>query len=88
MLLTDSVVQSFIQSGLIKIDLPDLDRIHHQVDARLRELNEMESHHGNNILPRMPILQYVLRHESPWRTDLLGLDYLVHPHRAIHRSLH
>ena len=61
MLLTDSEVQSFIQSGLMKIDLPDLDRIHHQVDARLRELNEMESHHGNNILPRMPILQYVLR---------------------------
>ena len=64
MLLTDAEVQSFIQSGLMKIDLPDLDRIHHQVDARLRELNEMESHHGNNILPRMPILQYVLRHEK------------------------
>ena len=49
----------------MKIDLPDLDIfIHHQVDARLRELNEMESHHGNNILPRMPVLQYVLRHEK------------------------
>ena len=88
MLLTDYEVQSFIQSGLMKIDLPDLDRIHHQVDARLRELNEMESHHGNNILPRMPILQYVLRHEKVHGalTSLLGSDYLVHPHRAIHRS--
>ena len=33
MLLTDYEVQSFIQSGLMKIDLPDLDRIHHQVDG-------------------------------------------------------
>ena len=36
----------------------------------------------------MPILQYVLRHEKVHGalTSLLGSDYLVHPHRAIHRS--
>ena len=33
MLLTDSEGQSFIRSGLMKIDLPDLDSIHHQVDG-------------------------------------------------------
>ena len=88
MLLTDAQVQSFIRSGLMEIALPDLDNVHHEVNSRLRELCEAESHHGNNILPRMPILQRVLRHEKIHGAliSLLGSDYLIHPHRAIHRS--
>ena len=88
MLLTDHQVQSFISSGLMEIALPELDQVHYEIDLRLREICETESHHGNNILPRMPILQQVLRHEKIHGAlvSLLGPGYLVHPHRAIHRS--
>lgn len=81
-------MQSFISSGLMEISLPELDQVHYEIDLRLREICEIESHHGNNILPRMPILQQVLRHEKIHGAlvSLLGPDYLVHPHRAIHRS--
>ena len=87
-LLNDDQVQSFINSGFIEILLPELDSVHSEVNSRLREVCATESHHGNNILPRIPILQQVLRHEKIHGAlvSLLGSDYLVHPHRAIHRS--
>ena len=87
-LLADNQIHSFVNTGFIKIELPDLELFHKQIDVRLREVCEAEPNLGNNFLPRMPILQRVLRHEKVEGalTSLLGPDYLVHPHRAIHRS--
>ena len=87
-LLNDDQVQSFINSGFIEISLPELDSVHSEVNSRLREICAAESHHGNNVLPRIPLLQQVLRQPKIHGAlvSLLGSDYLVHPHRAIHRS--
>ena len=56
-LLDDDQVQAFINSGFMEISLPELDPVHSQIDSRLREICEAESHHGNNVLPRIPLLQ-------------------------------
>ena len=87
-LLDDDQVQAFINSGFMEISLPELDPVHSQIDSRLREICEAESHHGNNVLPRIPLLQQILRHHRIHGAlvSLLGADYLSHPHRAIHRS--
>ena len=52
-LLDDDQVQSFINFGFLEIPLPELDSIHSEVTSRLREVCEAESHHGNNVLPRI-----------------------------------
>ena len=87
-LLNDDQVQSFINSGFIEISLPELDSVHSEVNSRLREVCAAESQLGNNFLPRIPLLQQVLRNEKIHGAlvSLLGSDYLIHPHRAIHRS--
>ena len=87
-LLDDDQVQSFINFGFLEIPLPELDSIHSEVTSRLREVCEAESHHGNNVLPRIPLLQKVLRNDKIHGAlvSLIGPDYLLHPHRAIHRS--
>ena len=87
-LLNDDQVQRFINSGFIEISLPELDSVHFEVNSRLREVCAAESQLGNNFLPRIPLLQQVLRNEKIHGAlvSLLGSDYLIHPHRAIHRS--
>lgn len=86
--LTDEDVQRFVADGYLNLrcDLPD--EIHGEIDSRLREVAEHESWHGNNIVARVPLLHQVLRCSVVQGAvaSLLGDDFLVHPHRAIHRS--
>ena len=78
--LADNQIHSFINTGFIKIELPELELFHKQIDA-LREVRG-GAKSRKQFLPRMPILQQVLRHEKVEGalTSLLGPDYSVHPH--------
>ena len=87
-LLTDEQVQQFIVDGCISLQ-PDVDpSVHQSIDTQVREAVEKEFHPGNNIVSRVPLIWDVLR--SPVihgaLTSLLGPNYYVHPHRAIHTS--
>lgn len=87
-LLSDDTVRQFIVDGCISLE-PDVDdEIHATIDRRLRRYIATESHLGNNVVSRIPIIWDVLRC-SVIRgaiTSLLGPNYYVHPHRAIHTS--
>ncbi|MEM7098655.1 MAG: phytanoyl-CoA dioxygenase family protein [Pseudomonadota bacterium] len=87
-LLTDDEVRQFIVDGFIALE-PDVDpTVHANINRQLRTAAAREPHHGNNILPRIPELYTVLESSRIHGavTSLLGPDYLLHPHRAIHRS--
>ena len=63
-LLTDSQIHDFIVNGFItvKTDLPP--SFHQEVYARTTEIFEKEGNPGNNLLPRMPMINEVF--EDPW----------------------
>ena len=87
-LLTDYQVQQFIVDGCLSLH-PDVEAtVHASIDAQVREAIETEFHMGNNVVARVPQLWEVLR--SPVIhgavVSLLGPNYYVHPHRAIHTS--
>ena len=88
-LLKDREIQQFIADGYLALQTDLDEQIHKNIDRRLRTAAENEPHHGNNVLPRIPELYSVL--ESPRvhgaLISLLGGDYMLHPHRAIHRSV-
>ena len=88
-LLKDREVQQFIADGYLALQTDVDKQIHENIDRRLRTAAENEPQHGNNVLPRIPELYSVL--ECPRihgaLISLLGDDYILHPHRAIHRSV-
>lgn len=87
-LLSDEQVRQFITDGCLTFQ-PDVDPdLHSVIDEKLRFAVEQEFPVGNNLLSRVPEIWHVLR--SPnirgALTSLLGSNYYVHPHRAIHSS--
>ncbi len=88
-LLSDDQIERFIADGFLIVQ-SDVDKaLHARVERRLREVDAAESWHGNNILPRIPELHEVLQCSvvRGALVSLLGEDYLLHPHRAVHRSV-
>ena len=88
-LLNDDEIEGFIADGFILLQSDVNKALHVQVERRLREVTSAESWHGNNILPRIPELYEVLECSvvRGALVSLLGEDYLLHPHRAVHRSV-
>ena len=87
-LLNDEQIQCFIVDGFVRIR-PDVDpEIHEVVNRQIRIAEEHEYHFGNNIVTRVPVMWEVLRSPAVAGalTSLLGPNYYVHPHRAIHTS--
>ena len=87
-LLTDEQVRQFIVDGCIKLN-PDVDpTIHTKIDTKIRFSTENEFPAGNNVLSRVPEIWQILRAPNirGALTSLLGPNYYVHPHRAIHTS--
>ena len=88
LLLDDERVREFICNGFLRLT-PDVPAtVHQEVDALLRHACERETWYGNNILPRVPRMHEVL--DCPVvrgaLISLLGEDYYLHPHRAVHSS--
>ena len=87
-LLNDEQVRRFIVDGFVRVQ-PEVDPdVHAEVNRLLRVAEEHEYHFGNNIITRVPVIWEVLRSPSiaGALTSLLGPNYYVHPHRAIHTS--
>ena len=87
-LLTDEQVRQFIVDGCLAFK-PDVDpEIHSKIDEKLRFSTENEFPAGNNVLSRVPEIWQILRAPNirGALTSLLGPNYYVHPHRAIHTS--
>lgn len=87
-LLTDEQVRRFIVDGCLSLT-PAVDpALHSAIDEKLRFATEQEFPVGNNILSRVPEIWRVLRAPNirGALTSLLGPNYYVHPHRAIHTS--
>lgn len=87
-LLDDERVREFIRCGFLRL-VPDVPAaLHDEVDSLLRHACERETWYGNNILPRVPRMHAVL--DCPVvrgaLISLLGEDYYLHPHRAVHSS--
>ena len=87
-LLNDEQVRQFIVDGALVLQ-PDVDpELHERINQKLRFSMEQEFHPGNNVLARVPEIWTVLRAPNirGALTSLLGPNYYVHPHRAIHSS--
>ena len=87
-LLSDEEVRQFIVDGCLSLT-PDVEPgLHTSIEERLRFATEHEFPMGNNIVSRVPDLWKIIR--SPRihgaLVSLLGPNYYVHPHRAIHTS--
>ena len=88
-LLTDDAVREFITNGFLRLE-PDVDAaLHGKIEEKLRFATEKEFPMGNNVVSRIPAIWDILR--SPRihgaLVSLLGPNYYVHPHRAIHTSV-
>ena len=87
-LLTDEQVRQFIVDGCIALK-PEVDpKVHGEIDEKIRFSTEKEFPAGNNVLSRVPEIWQILRAPNirGALTSLLGPNYYVHPHRAIHTS--
>lgn len=85
-LLTDEEMQRFINDGflMLKPDLPT--EFHHRVFSEIDSVYENEGNPGNNLLPRVPLLQQVFDDPriSGALESVLGADYFLYPHRHCH----
>ena len=86
--LTDGQLQSFIANGFLSLT-SSLPAAYHQVIFdRFDEVATGIGHFGNNLLPLIPEL--IEFFEDPVvkgaLTSVLGPDYSMHPHRALHKN--
>ena len=88
-LLTDKQVQDFLINGYLVLQPTSLDRDYHSsIFTETLSVFKKEGNPGNNILPRIPKLQYVFDDPivSGALESLLGANYTMQPHRHPHLS--
>ncbi len=86
-LLTDTQVQEFLINGYLVLEPISLDgNFHSTIFTQAVSIFEKEGNPGNNILPRIPQLQYVFDNPviSGALESLLGSNYTMQPHRHAH----
>ncbi len=85
-LLTDEQMQRFIIDGylMLKSGLPP--EFHKQVFDEIDSVYQTEGNPGNNLLPRIPMLQQVFDDPriSGALESILGAGYFLYPHRHCH----
>ena len=89
-LLTDDQMQRFIAHGflLLQTQLPESfhRRVFEQFDQYIG--GEVSNNPGNNLLPAVPDLERVFADPvvRGALTSVVGPDYVMHPHRALHNN--
>jgi HEAT repeat protein len=89
-LLTDAQMQRFIAHGTLclRTELPEI--FHQGIFERFDALvgTETNLNPGNNLLPAVPELNQVFADPAVRGalTSVLGPDYVMHPHRALHSN--
>ncbi len=90
-LLTDEQMQQFIANGFLRLQTTLPKSFHDDIYARFDELigTAEPVNPGNNLLPYVPALNRVF--DDPVvkgaLTSVLGPDYVMHPHRALHNNM-
>ncbi|CAF1431726.1 unnamed protein product [Rotaria magnacalcarata] len=89
LLLTDKQVQEFLINGYLILQPTSLDRnFHSSIFTEAQSIFQQDANPGNNILPRIPQLQYVF--DDPVvkgaLLSLLGSNYTMQPHRHAHAT--
>ena len=86
--LTDSQLQAFVANGFLTLKSSLPETYHRLIFERFDEVATGIGHFGNNLLPLIPEL--VEFFDDPVvkgaLTSVLGRDYSMHPHRALHKN--
>ena len=85
-LLTDEQMQRFIVDGYLMLESGLPAEFHKQVFDEIDSVYQSEGNPGNNLLPRIPLLQHVFDEPqiSGALESVLGADYFLYPHRHCH----
>lgn len=88
-LLTDKQMAQFVAHGYIKIDTDLSKDFHQKIFDEHKMVFEKEGNPGNNLLPRMPLVNRVLNEPKVVGalTSILGNDYYLQPHRHPHHNI-
>jgi len=86
--LSDSQLQAFVANGFLTLKSSLPETYHRLIFERFDEVATGVGHFGNNLLPLIPEL--VEFFDDPVvkgaLTSVLGRDYSMHPHRALHKN--
>ena len=87
-LLTDTQIQDYLTHGYLVLRTGHPDAFHRRVLRQIETLYATAGNPGNDILPRVPDLYGILRDPAVDGAlrSLLGVDYLLHPHRHCHEN--
>ena len=84
--LKDEQLQQFIAAGYLPLQSSLPPSYHRLIFKRFDEIRESHGHFGNNLLPLVPELGELF--EDPIvkgaLQSVLGMEYSMHPHRALH----
>ena len=86
--LTDEQLRHFISAGYLPLQSTLPTSYHRLIFNRFDEISQSFGHFGNNLLPLVPELGELF--EDPIvkgaLQSILGKDYSMHPHRALHSN--
>src|SRR5215469_17271340 len=90
MLLTDQQIQRFIAHGYLPLQTTLPESFHRTIYDRFDALigGDANLNPGNNLLPACPELGALFQDPvvNGALTSVLGADYAMHPHRALHNN--
>jgi HEAT repeat protein len=89
-LLTDAQMRQFLANGYLVLQTALPKSFHDQIFQRFDDLIGDDRHEnpGNNLLPLVPEINAVFEDAvvKGALTSVLGPDYIMHPHRALHKN--
>ena len=85
-LLNDEQMREYIANGYVVLRSSVPDEVHRIIDEKFNFICEHEFNPGNNIIPRLPELELVLKSPEVHGAliSVLGENYVTHPHRFWH----
>jgi HEAT repeat protein len=90
-LLTDAQMQRFIAHGYLLLQTQQPESVHRKIFERFDALIGLEGSQnpGNNLLPAVPELNQIFADPvvRGALTSVVGPDYVMHPHRALHNNI-
>lgn len=86
--LTPEQIRTFLARGFLILDSSLPRAFHEGIYQQFHELSETVGHFGNNLLPLVPELAEFFADPVVRGAlgSLLGPQYLMHPHRALHKN--
>jgi HEAT repeat protein len=86
MLLNDEQMRQYIANGFVILRPNLADELHRTIDDKFNFIRENEFNPGNNIIPRLPELEQILKTPEVRGAliSVLGENYITHSHRFWH----